>query len=174
MKPLKRLAYLHDLFCRVADLLCSPLLLAIRLYWGWQLIQTGLGKLRNQARVVDFFTSLNIPFPALNAHFVSGLEFFGGMLLIVGLLSRPVSLMLSCSMFVAYWTADREALLAVFSDPGKFYAADPFTFLFAALLILAFGPGLFSLDALIARRFRPYGDAGTLSTTRWETDAVSE
>jgi putative oxidoreductase len=95
------------------------------------------------------------------------------MLLIAGLLSRPVSLLLTCSMFVAYWTADREALLAVFSDPGKFYAADPFTFLFAALLILAFGPGLFSLDALIARRFRPYRGAGLLRTTHWETDAVS-
>jgi putative oxidoreductase len=173
MKSLTRLAYLHGIFCRLADYLCSPLLLAIRLYWGWQLVQTGLGKLRNQARVVDFFTSLNIPFPALNAHFVSGLEFFGGMLLIAGLLSRPVSLLLTCSMFVAYWTADREALLAVFSDPGKFYAADPFTFLFAALLILAFGPGLFSLDALIARRFRPYRGAGLLRTTHWETDAVS-
>ena len=67
MKPLTRLAYLHGNFCRVADYLRSPLLLAIRLYWGWQLVQTGLGKLRNQARVVDFFTSLNIPFPALSA-----------------------------------------------------------------------------------------------------------
>jgi len=173
MKPLKRLAYLHGLFCRTANHLCSPLLLAIRLYWGWQLVQTGLGKLRNQARVVDFFTSLNIPFPTLNAHFVSGLEFFGGMLLIVGLLSRPISLLLCCSMLVAYWTASRDALLAIFSDPGKFYAADPFTFLFAAVLILSFGPGLFSLDALIAHRFRPYWDSRAVSTTPWETDAVS-
>jgi putative oxidoreductase len=173
MKPLTRLAYLHGIFCRIADYLCSPLLLAIRLYWGWQWVQTGLGKLRNQARVVDFFTSLNIPFPALNAHFVTGLEFFGGMLLIVGFLSRPISLLLCCSMFVAYWTAARDALFAILSDPGKFYSADAFTFLFAALLILAFGPGLFSLDALIARRFRPYRDATVLSATRWETDAVS-
>ncbi|HEU4636666.1 MAG TPA: DoxX family protein, partial [Edaphobacter sp.] len=119
------------------------------------------------------FTSLNIPFPALNAHFVSGLEFFGGILLIVGLFSRPISLLLCCSMFVAYWTAARDALFAIFSDPGKFYAADAFTFLFAALLILAFGPGIFSLDALIASRFRPYQDAGSVSAARWETDAVS-
>jgi putative oxidoreductase len=43
-------------------------------------------------------------------------------------------------------------LFALFSDPGKFYSADPYTFLFAALLILILGAGYFSLDALIARR----------------------
>ena len=32
--------------------------------------------------------SLNILFPAFNADFVSGLEFFGGLLLIVGFASR--------------------------------------------------------------------------------------
>jgi putative oxidoreductase len=51
--------------------------------------------------------------------------------------------------------ADREALFSIFSDPGKFYVADPYTFLFAALLILIFGPGKFSLDTLLLRRF-PY------------------
>jgi putative oxidoreductase len=149
------------------------LLLAIRLYWGWQFIQTGLGKLRNQPRIIDFFTSLHIPFPAFNAHFVSGLEFVGGILLILGLFSRPISLLLTGSMFVAYWTADHEALASIFSDPGKFYAADPFTFLFAAVLILVFGPGLFSLDALIARNFHPYMHRRTPGMSHWETDAVS-
>ena len=54
-------------------------------------------------------------------------------------------------MLVAYITADREALFAFFSDPGKFYNADPYTFLAAFLLILIFGPGLFALDTLIVR-----------------------
>jgi putative oxidoreductase len=76
-------------------------------------------------------------------------------------------------MFVAYWTADHEALASIFSDPGKFYAADPFTFLFAALLILVFGPGLFSLDALIASKYRSYMRTPASGTARWETDAVS-
>lgn len=173
MKPLTRLAHAHATFCSIAEKLSSPLLLAIRLYWGWQFVQTGLGKLRHQPRIVDFFTSLNIPFPAFNAHFVSGLEFFGGILLILGLLSRPVSLLLTGSLFVAYWTADHEALVSIFSDPGKFYNADPFTFLFAALLILVFGPGLFSLDALIARKFHAYMHTRAVGTARWETDAVS-
>jgi hypothetical protein len=28
-------------------------------------------------------------------------------------------------MLVAYWTADHDALISVFSDPGKLYMADP-------------------------------------------------
>jgi len=53
---------------------------------------------------------------------------------------------------VAYWTADREAFLGVLSAPDKFYAADPFTFWFAALLILVFGAGAIAVDTLIKRR----------------------
>ena len=98
--------------------------------------------------------SLNIPFPAANAYFVSGLEFFGGLLLILGVMSRFTSLLLVFDMFVAYWTADREALTSIFSDPAKFYTADPYTFLVAAMIILIFGAGILSLDALIARRLK--------------------
>lgn len=129
----------------------SPMLLAVRLYWGWQFAQTGWGKLHSIAKITDFFVSLNIPFPAANAHFISGLELFGGILLILGLCSRPIAFLLSCNMFVAYWTADHEALVSIFSDPGKFYVADPFTFLFASLMILIFGAGLYSIDTLIAK-----------------------
>jgi len=67
--------------------------------------------MHNIAKITGFFTSLNIPFPAANAHFVSGLE-----------------------------------------DPGKFYVADPYTFLFASLMVLIFGAGLFSVDRLLASR----------------------
>jgi putative oxidoreductase len=127
-------------------------LLSVRLYWGWQFAQSGWGKLHHLDKIADFFTSLNIPAPGLNAHFVSGLEFIGGILLILGLTSRFAGLLLTVNMMVAYWTADREALLAIFSDPGKFYVADPYTFLFASLLTLIFGAGLFSLDAYLTKR----------------------
>jgi hypothetical protein len=50
------------------------------------------------------------------------------------------------------WTADHEALVSFFSDPGKFYVADPYTFLFASLMVLILGAGLFSVDALVAKR----------------------
>jgi putative oxidoreductase len=54
-------------------------------------------------------------------------------------------------MTTAYLTADRESFLAFFSNPGKFYGADPFIFLFVGLLILIFGPGKLSLDTLFSR-----------------------
>ncbi len=127
----------------------SPLLLAVRLYWGWQFFQTGLGKLLHIAKVIGFFTSLGIPFPAFNAYFVGCLECVGGTLLFLGLGSRIIALPLTVNMLVAYITADRQALFSIFSDPGKFYAADPYTFFFAALLILVFGPGRISVDAAI-------------------------
>jgi len=129
----------------------SPLLLVVRLYWGWQMAQTGWAKLHNLAKVTDFFTSLGIPHPGPTAAFVAFVEFAGGILLAIGLFSRITSVALGIDMIVAYITADREALFSFFSDPGKFYNADPYTFLAASLLILIFGPGLFALDTLIVR-----------------------
>ena len=149
---MKALLRIYGQFSVAASYLQSPMLLAVRLYWGWQFAQTGWGKLHSIAKITGFFTTLNIPFPAFNAHFVAGLEFLGGILLILGLGTRFVGLLLAANMLVAYWTADHEALTSVFSDPGKFYVADPYTFLFAALMVLIFGAGFLSLDALLMKR----------------------
>jgi putative oxidoreductase len=146
-------AKLHTRFSHASSLLCSPFLLLVRLYWGWQFTQTGWGKLQHLQRVTQFFSSLNIPLPGLSAAFVSWLELIGGGLLILGLVSRLTALLLAIDMLVAYITADSAALHAILSDPGKFYNADPYTFLFASLLILFFGPGRFAIDFLLERRF---------------------
>jgi putative oxidoreductase len=143
----------YQLFVTAASSLQSPFLLLVRMYWGWQLFVSGKGKLGNLAGVTEFFTSLNLPFPAVTARFVSGLEFFGGILLFVGLFSRPLALVLTVNMLVAYYTADHEALLSFISDPDKFMAAAPFTFLLASLLVLIFGPGKFCLDTLVGWYF---------------------
>jgi putative oxidoreductase len=42
----------------------------------------------------------------------------------------------------------------MFSDPGKFYAADPYTFLFASLMVLVFGAGFFAVDTPVAKRLK--------------------
>ena len=142
---------LYRRFLKLLNFLQCPFLLLVRVYWGWQFWQSGWGKLQDISKPIGFFTELGIPFPVFNAWFVSLLECFGGILLIVGLASRLISIPLVIDMVVAYITADREALKSIFSEPDKFSAAAPYTLLFAALLVLIFGPGAVSLDHLIAR-----------------------
>jgi putative oxidoreductase len=154
-----RILALYAHFRRTVSSLQSPLLLLVRLYWGWQFAQSGWGRLHHLPQATQFFASLHIPFPEANVVFVSSLEFVGGILLILGLASRLIGVLLACDMIVAYITADPEGLHSIFSDPGKFYNADPYTFLFASLLILIFGPGRFALDWLLRRRFGDLGPA---------------
>ena len=148
----------YAILIRASSSLQSPFLLAVRLYWGWQFHVTGSGKLHDISKPIDYFTSLGIPASAANAWFITLLEFIGGFLLVIGLASRPVALLLVCDMIVAYIVADREALMSIFRDPDKFYAAAPYTFLFASLIVLIFGPGRFSFDAWIAARRRKTED----------------
>ncbi len=135
----------------------SPMLLAIRLYWGWQFAQDGWGKLTHLQRVTEFFTSLNLPMPGQTALLVSLVELIGGILFAAGVASRLVSLVLFVNMTMAYLSVpdDRVNLSHILSNPSDFYNATPYTYWFAALLILILGPGLFALDTLIAIRLSP-------------------
>jgi uncharacterized membrane protein YphA (DoxX/SURF4 family) len=58
---MNRIQRAYAWFLRAANACQSPLLLAIRLYWGWQLWQTGMGKLSHVPKVTDYFTSLGVP-----------------------------------------------------------------------------------------------------------------
>jgi len=130
----------------------SPFLLLVRLYWGWQFAQSGWGRLHNLDRATGFFASLGVPAPHLTVIFISLLEFVGGILLIGGLATRFIGLLLACDMIGAYLLADHAALKAIISNPGQFYGADPYTFLFASLMALIFGAGRYSVDYLIWRK----------------------
>jgi len=157
MEPKNWFVRMNEEMAHLGGWLQSPLLLVVRLYWGYSFMQTGWGKLHNLARVTDFFTSLGIPLPGVMAHFIAGLEFFGGILLMVGLASRLVALLLAGNMFVAYWTGDHAALVNIFHDPDKFFAADPYLFFAASVLILVFGSGALSVDYLLRHHFHRSG-----------------
>jgi putative oxidoreductase len=152
---MKQLTNLYARAVRALNALQGPLLLAIRLYWGWQFAEDGWGKLHHLARVGDFFAQLNLPAPHATALFVSIVEFAGGILLAAGVGTRVVSLVLFINMTVAFWTAEKEAFLGVISNPDKFQAADAYNYWFAALLILILGPGWIALDTLIKKRLAP-------------------
>ena len=131
----------------------SMLLLAIRLYWGWQFAQDGWGKLTHLSRVASFFGSLNLPAPATTALFVALIEFAGGILFALGIASRLVSLVLFINMTMAYLSVpdDRVNFSHILTNPSDFYGATPYTYWFAALLILILGPGLLAMDTWLAR-----------------------
>src|SRR5271156_2711926 len=146
------IAYLYDLLVLVGNHLQSTLLFAIRFVWGIQLMQAGFGKLLNIDTPISYFTQLGIPFPVENAWLVAFTETFGGLFLALGLLSRLTAIPLIINFIVAYLTTEQDSLKKlVHFDTDEFFAAAPFLFLFAAVIVLAFGPGAFSVDYLIAR-----------------------
>lgn len=145
-----KMKQLHDQFFGLFSYLQSPFLLVVRLYWGWQLAQSGWGKLHHLANVAEYFGTLSLPMPAQMAVFIAGVEFFGGIFLALGLASRITGLVLTVNLTMAYVLGDREALLSFFSDPDKFVAAAPFAFLLVALIVLIFGSGKISADTAIS------------------------
>jgi putative oxidoreductase len=155
-KLLRTAAFAGDKIAVLLNSMQSPLLAAIRLYWGWQFAQDGWGKLTHLARVTDFFASLNLPAPGATALMVALVEFAGGILFAVGIASRFVSLVLFVNMTMAYLSVpdDRINFSHILSSPSDFYNATPYTYWFAALLILVLGPGLFSADTVVVHWFR--------------------
>jgi putative oxidoreductase len=78
------------------------------------------------------------------------LEVFGGLLLLLGLFSRPVAFLLAGEMAVAYFTAHAPREFWPILNGGEPAALYCFLFLYLA----ATGPGPWSLDALRSRSAR--------------------
>src|SRR5512135_550513 len=88
--------------CASLNHLQGPLLLAIRLYWGWQFATDGWGKLTHLDKVAEFFASLSLPMPHATALMVALIEFAGGIFFALGLGARLTSLILFANMTMAY------------------------------------------------------------------------
>jgi putative oxidoreductase len=129
----------------------APLLTRIAL--GNEFFLTGRGKLEHLDNFTSFFVDLGIPFPVLNAAFVARLEYYGAILLVVGLLTRIAAAGLLSTMVVALLTADRNDFLQAWSPSTEKGPLDiaPFVNLLLLLWLTLSGPGLVSLDALLAR-----------------------
>ncbi len=76
------------------------------------------------------------------------LEFFGGILIILGLFTRPVAFILSGEMAFAYFLAHAPRGLWPIENRGEVVVLFSFIFLFFA----AHGAGRYSLDAMFGRR----------------------
>jgi putative oxidoreductase len=144
---IKRLRRWYLRYAAVVSLLQHPLLLACRLYWGGQFIQTGFAKLTHLNVIAEHFAGWHVPFPYPSAIAAGTTELVCGSLLVVGLASRIASVPLIFTMIVAY----RTALVNDVTDLASFVTADPFLFLMTCVLVLVFGPGVFSVDYLLRK-----------------------
>ncbi len=135
---------------------------AARLTAGWVFAESGWGKLQNLEGVTQFFASLGIPAPEIQAPLVAVTELTCGTLLLAGLATRLASIPLICVMIVALATAlaDRiETLSDLFALPEFCYIV-----LLVGLSVL--GPGVLSVDARIARRLQAIEEVGTGRTAK--------
>src|SRR3954469_11066881 len=109
---------------------------------GWQKV-FGFGF----AGVTGAFTKMGVPMPGVTGPFIALLELFGGIALIIGLLSRLAALGLMFDML--------GAILLVHLAGGFFLPAgyEYALLLFASSLALVVGgPGSLSVDAALASR----------------------
>jgi putative oxidoreductase len=120
-----------------------------RIVVGWVFLWSGWGKLQNLPLVTENFAGWNIPAPEILAPFVSGVEFVGGILLLVGLLTRISAGALGVVMIVATVSAKLEFVDSLATLLGFEELAYLAIFFWLAIA----GPGAISLDHLLQRRF---------------------
>jgi putative oxidoreductase len=148
LSALHRLSTRHD--AALSEWGGSLLSLAIRLYVGWQFLKAGMAKLNDwSATLALFHDEYKVPLlpPDLAAYLGAGGELVLPLLLFVGLFSRPAALAL---FFVNAMAVISYPQLFSFECPAAIN--DHFYWGALLLVVTVFGPGRFSLDALIGSK----------------------
>ncbi len=132
----------------VRETLPSAGLLVLRLFAGACLAAHGAQKFFQFgiSAFAGHLAGMGFPAPGFLAFLSASTEFGGGILVAVGLLTRPAALALTVNMLVA---ASVHAKDGYFLPKGMEYALN-LAAVFAALVLA--GAGRFSLDALLGRR----------------------
>ncbi|MGH8090977.1 MAG: DoxX family protein [Rudaea sp.] len=122
--------------------------LALRLGFGYFWLETGWGKLHNLDGAIARFVDWGLPLPTWSAPLSAGVEFLGGALLILGLLTRFTSLVMAFNMVVAI------AFVVIKNVMGldEFVELDEFLYILIFFWLFLAGPGKASIDHLIERR----------------------
>jgi putative oxidoreductase len=124
--------------------------LAVRIVVGGVFMWTGWQKLHFLPRMIENFRDWGIPAPEILTPFASGMEFVGGLLLLVGLLTRFISVPMMIIMLVAIASAkwgDVDSLQTLLGFEEVSY------FVMFAWLGIA-GPGPVSLDHFVLKALR--------------------
>ena len=121
--------------------------LSARLCVGWVFMWSGWEKLNALPKMIENFTDWGIPFPTILTPFASGVEFIGGLLLLLGLFTRIAGPALVIIMVVAIISAKRDQIDSLETFLG--FEEVAYMALFGWLSIA--GPGAVSLDHVLQR-----------------------
>jgi putative oxidoreductase len=141
---------------RVAHHLTWLAPLFARITVGWVFLWSGWGKLNNLPQVTENFVGWGIPFPHLLTPFTSGIEFFGGLFLLIGLLTRISAGALGITMIVAI----RAAKWGDVDSLETLLGFDEFEYLALFLWLAIAGPGVLSVDHWLERWYKGTVKAG--------------
>lgn len=114
---------------------------------GWVFLLSGWGKLNNLPLVTENFIGWGIPFPHVLTPFTSGIEFFGGLFLLLGLFTRISAGALGVTMIVAI----KAAKWGEVDSLETLLGFDEFEYLALFLWLAIAGAGPISLDAPLSR-----------------------
>jgi putative oxidoreductase len=142
------LGVLIDWPARVARQLQWFAPLFARIVVGWVFLWTGWGKLTHLPLVTENFELWGVPAPEILAPFVSGVEFFGGILLLLGLLTRISAGALGVVMIVAVKVAQWDQVDSLQS----FLGLEEIMYLAIFLWLAIAGPGPVSVDRWLEGR----------------------
>jgi uncharacterized membrane protein YphA (DoxX/SURF4 family) len=140
----------YRLYVTGLTFLQDVLLLIVRLYWGSNLVISGWNKFADFEGQAQIFENLGVVWPKASLVVSGAAELGCGALLVLGLAARLAAVPLVINMLVAFAVASGDQMRALFTHPNEFVTAPEFLYLFACLLILVFGPGMISLDALLS------------------------
>lgn len=114
---------------------------------GWEFLWSGWGKLQDLPAIIDNFVGWHIPAPHVLAPFVSGIEFFGGIFLLIGFLTRISAGALGITMIVAIASAKWDQVDSVLTLIGF----DESEYLALFLWLAIAGAGSVSVDRWLRR-----------------------
>ena len=125
--------------------------LAARIVVGWVFLWSGWTKLNALPRMIENFREWGIPAPEFFTPLASGIEFVGGILILIGLLTRftavPMMIVMAVAIVSAKWVeVDSLETFLGFDEVAYFV-------MFGWLAIA--GPGPLSVDHYVLQTFRP-------------------
>lgn len=128
-------------------------LLFIRMVLAYGFFGTAKMKWMDINAIAEWFESINIPLPTLNAYLAAGTESAGVILLFLGLGTRlitlPLMIVMVVAIFAVHWGNGFEA--------GKNGIEIPLYYLVMLFTLFIIGPGKISIDQLLkGKKKSPY------------------